>query len=98
MKIEMIGYNDTKAIAIYGAIRLMNIVIISFIISLLFIVPAFVYRIYELLYIFIFPIFMIILTILQYFLNSNYKTYLKGMKTKHNFCLDSGILYKDEKK
>lgn len=28
MKIEMIGYNDTKAIAIYGAIRLMNIVII----------------------------------------------------------------------
>lgn len=64
MKIEMIGYNDTKAIAIYGAIRLMNIVIISFIISLLFIVPAFVYRIYELLYIFIFPVFMIILTIL----------------------------------
>lgn len=97
MKIEMIGYNDTKAIAIYGAIRLMIIVIISFIISLLFIVPAFVYRIYELLYIFIFPVFMIILTILQYFLNSNYKTYLKGIKTKHNFCLDSGILYKDGK-
>lgn len=97
MKIEMIGYNDTKAIAIYGAIRLMNIVIISFIISLLFIVPAFVYRIYELLYIFIFPVFMIILIILQYFLNSNYKTYLKGIKTKHNFCLDSGILYKDGK-
>lgn len=40
---------------------------------------------------------MIILTILQYFLNSNYKTYLKGIKTKHNFCLDSGILYKDGK-
>lgn len=97
MKIEIIGYNDTKAIAIYSAIRLMNIVIISFIISLLFIVPAFVYRIYELLYIFIFPVFMIILTILQYFLNSNYKTYLKGIKTKHNFCLDSGILYKDGK-
>lgn len=33
MKIEMIGYNDTKAIAIYNAIRLMNIVIISFIIA-----------------------------------------------------------------
>lgn len=97
MKIEMIGYNDTKANAIYGAIRLMNIVIISFIISLFFLIPTFVFHIYELLYIFIFPVFMIILTILQYFLNSSDKAYLKNTKTKHNFCLDNGIFYKDEK-
>lgn len=43
MKIEMIGYNDSKAIAIYGNIKLLPVLIISFLISILMLIPCFIY-------------------------------------------------------
>lgn len=95
MKIEMIGYNDTKAIAIYANIKMMPFLIGSFIISCLSLIPTFAFKIYELLYIFIFPGLLLFLMIFQYIVNCCTKGFLKGNKGKHIFCLDDGTLYKD---
>ena len=97
MKIEMIGYNDTKTIAIYSSIKMLPFLIVSFIVSLLSLIPLFIFKIYELLYIFILPGLLLFIIVFQYVINSNYKNYLKGSKTKHIFCLEDGTLYKDKK-
>ena len=70
MKIEMIGYNDSKAIAIYGNIKLLPVLIISFLISILMLIPCFIFKIYEMLFIFILPSFIFSLMIIQYLINS----------------------------
>lgn len=97
MKIEMIGYNDSKTIAIYGNIKLLPVLIISFLISILMLIPCFIFKIYEMLFIFILPFLIFSLMIIQYLINSKYKTFLKDQKTKHKFCLENKILYKDGK-
>ncbi|MGM9858720.1 MAG: hypothetical protein ACI311_05705 [Bacilli bacterium] len=94
MKIEMIGYNDSKAIAIYGNIKMMPFLIGSFVISCLCLIPTFSFEIYELLYVFILPVFLMLLMIFQYVVNCCTKGFLKGINTKHKFCLEDGKLYK----
>lgn len=94
-KIEMIGYNDTKAIAIYGNIKIMPALIISFVIAILSLIPTLILQVYELILIFIIPAILLVAMLMQYFLNSRYKTFLRDAKTEHKFCLDNGILYKD---
>ncbi len=94
-KIEMIGYNDARALAIYGIIKMFPVFIMSLIISLLSLIPTIIFQIYELAYIFIVPVFLLIIIILQYIVNSRYKTFLKDTKTKHNFVLENGVLYKN---
>ena len=97
MKIEMIGYNDTKSIATYGNIKMMPILIASFIISCFSLIPTFAFKIYELLYIFILPGFLMFLMAFQYVVNCCTKSFLKGKNVKHKFCLEDGTLYKDGK-
>lgn len=95
MKIEMIGYNDTKAIGIYGIIKMAPFLIASFFASLFVLIPAFVFKIYELLYVFILPGLLAFCMLFQYIGNSHNKSFLKGVKIKHTFCLEDGTLYKD---
>lgn len=95
MKIEMIGYNDTKAIGIYSSIKMIPFLIVSIIVSLLSLIPLFIFEIYELLNIFILPGLLLLIIVFQYVINSNDKNFLKGSNTKHIFCLEDGTLYKD---
>ena len=96
MKIEMTGYNDTKSIAIYGNIKMTPFFIGSLIVSLLSLVPAFIFGIYELAFIFILPALLGIVMITQN-INCSSKNFLEGEKVKHTFCLENGIFYKDGK-
>ena len=97
LKIEMIGYNDTKAIAIYGTIKMTPFFIASFLMACLSLIPTFVFGIYELLYIFIVPGLLLFLILFQYIGNPCMKGFLEGQKIKHKFCLEDGILYKNGK-
>lgn len=99
MKIEMIGYNDGKAIFIYSSLRWIVFFIISLIIFFVASIFAFVYKIYELLLIFSVPlIILIIMEIINFCLiNYNTKVFLQGLKIKHKFKLENSILYKDGK-
>lgn len=97
MKIEMTGYNDTKAIAIYGNIKMAPYFIGSLIVSCLSLVPAFIFGIYELAFIFLLPALLGIVMITQYIVNRYSKNFLEGKKVKHTFCLENGIFYKDGK-
>ena len=98
MKIEMIGYNDTKAIAIYGNIKMLPYCIFSFAISILLLIPSLIFHIYELLFVFILPSLLLFIMLVQYIINSKDKTFLKNTKTKHKICLEDGQLYKDGKR
>lgn len=97
MKIEMIGYNDTKTIAIYGNIKMLPFCISSFAISVLLLIPSLILQIYELLFVFILPTLLLLIMLIQYLVNSKYKTFLQNAKTKHKICLENGRLYKDGK-
>lgn len=97
MKIEFYGYNDTRALAFYTAIIMLQIFIACLIVSLLTIPFAIVFSIYEILYIFIIPGFFLFLVPISYLINVKYKTFLKGLKVKHKFTLESGYLFKDNK-
>ena len=97
MKIEMTGYNDTKAIAIYGNIKMTPFFIGSLIASCLTLIPTFIFGIYELAFVFILPALLGIIMITQYIVNCSSKKFLEGEKVKHTFCLDSGTFYKDGK-
>ncbi len=98
MKIEMIGYNDAKTIAIYSCIKIMPFFLSSLIISFLCLIPTFIFRIYELAFVFIFPVLLIFIIIFQYIININYKEFLKGTKVRHKFVFENSSLYKDGKK
>lgn len=97
MKIEMTGYNDTKAIAIYGNIKMAPYFIGSLIVSCLTLIPTFIFGIYELAFIFLLPALLGIVMITQYIVNCSSKNFLEGEKVKHTFCLKNGIFYKDGK-
>lgn len=97
MKIEFYGYNDTKTLAFYNAIILLQVFIASSAISLVSIPFAVALSIYELFYVFIMPGIILILIPLVYLLTCKDTNFLKGNKTKHKFVLDSGYLYKDSK-
>lgn len=79
MKIEMTGYNDTKSIAIYGNIKMTPFFIGSLIVSLLSLVPAFIFGIYELAFIFILPALLGIVMITQN-INCSSKNFWKGKR------------------
>ena len=95
MKIEFYGYNDSRTLAFYNAIIMLQIFIACLIVSLLTIPFAIVFSIYEILYIFIIPGFFLFLVPISYLINVKYKTFLKGLKVKHKFTLESGYLFKD---
>lgn len=97
MKIEMTGYNDTKAIAIYGNIKMTPFFIGSLIVSCLTLIPTFIFGIYELAFIFLLPALLGIVMITQYIVNRYSKNFLEGKKVKHTFCLENGTFYKDGK-
>lgn len=46
----MIGYNDTKAIGLYSIIKITPFVFSSFFISIIISIPAFIFKIYDLLF------------------------------------------------
>lgn len=91
-KIQMIGYNNIKAIAMYHMIKMMPIFIITLVISFFALIFSLIFQIYELLFIFILPTILVIVLLFNIL-----KTYLKYPKTKHIFCLENGKIYKDEK-
>lgn len=97
MKIEMTGYNDTKAIAVYGNIKMAPYFIGSLIVSCLTLIPTFIFGIYELAFVFILPALLGIVMITQYIVNRYSKNFLEGKKVKHTFCLENGTFYKDGK-
>lgn len=70
MKVEMIDINDTKTIAIYGNIKMLPFCISSFVISILLLIPSFIFHIYELLFVFILPVLLLLIMIIQYMVNS----------------------------
>ena len=70
MKVEMIDINDTKAIAIYGNIKMLPFCISSFAVSILLLIPSFIFHIYELLFVFILPVLLLIIMIMKYMVNS----------------------------
>ena len=92
MKIEMTGYNDNKSIAIYGNIKRTPFFIGSLIVSLVSLVPAFIFGIYELAFIFILSALLGIVMITQN-INCSSKNFLEGEKVKHTFCLENGIFF-----
>ncbi len=93
MKIEMIGYNDKKAIAMHGIIKTMPFLIISLIVSCFILIPTLIFHIYALLAFFLFPVLLFIFMIMQYTINFK----KKDINQKHIFCLKDGMLYKDGK-
>ena len=97
MKIEFNGYNDTKTLAFYDLIKLLQILIVTSLVSMIAVPFAIIFSIYELLYIFILPGGFFIIMPVAYLINSKSTTFLKGVKTKHKFVLDSGYLYKDSR-
>lgn len=97
MKIEMIGYNDEKAIAIYSVIKTMPFFVISLIVACFSLIPTLVFGIYELLFVFLLPAIILLSMLFRFAVNINNKTFLGRAKKKHIFCLDSGCLYKDGK-
>lgn len=97
MKIEMIGYNDTKAIGLYSIIKITPFVFSSFFISIIISIPAFIFKIYDLLFVFLLPLFLIFIMVMQYLINITNKNFLKDKRIKHKIVLEDGILYKDEK-
>lgn len=70
MKVEMIDINDTKAIAIYGNIKILPFCISSFAVSILLLIPSFIFHIYELLFVFILLVLLLLIMIIQYMVNS----------------------------
>ena len=97
MKIEMIGYNDGKSIGINSFIKLRPFVIATLVLSIIVLIPAFVFKIYELLVLWILPVMLILVAFFQYVVNSNYKTFLKGQKIKHTLRFENGTFFKDGK-
>ena len=97
MKIEFYGYNDSRTLAFYSALKMLQIFVVSLIVSLFAIPFAIIFSIYEILYIFIVPGFFLFLVPMVYLINRKYKTFLKGLKVKHKFTLESGYLLKDNK-
>ena len=93
--IEMIGYNDSKAIGIYGNIKLFPVFIISLILSFLFLIPALLLKIYILSLFFVLPLFILLIIIIQYVINTKSKNFLEGSLVKHKFLLKNNLLYKD---
>ena len=93
--IEMIGYNDSKAIGIYGNIKLFPVFIISLILSFLFLIPALLLKIYILSLFFGLPLFILLIIIIQYVINTKSKNFLEGSLVKHKFLLKNNLLYKD---
>lgn len=93
--IEMIGYNDSKAIGIYGNIKLFPVFIISLILSFLFLIPALLLKIYILSLFFVLPLFILLIIIIQYVINTKSKNFLEGSLAKHKFLLKNNVLYKD---
>lgn len=97
MKIEMIGYNDEKAISIYSTIKLMPFILASLILALILLIPALIFEIYYLLIVFIMPGLLLLCLTFNWIVNLNYKGFLKGQRVKHSFCLENGKLFKDGK-
>lgn len=97
MKIEMTGYNDGKAIAIYSNIKIFPYFAVTLILSLVSMILALVFNLYELMWVFLLPILLLLGMLLNTVVNSHAKGYLKGLKVKHRFCLENGILFKDGK-
>ena len=93
--IEMIGYNDSKAIGIYGNIKLFPVFIISLILSFLFLIPALLLKIYLLSLFFVLPLFILLIILIQYVINTKSKNFLEGSLVKHKFLLKNNLLYKD---
>ena len=93
--IEMIGYDDSKAIGIYGNIKLFPVFIISLILSFLFLIPALLLKIYILSLFFVLPLFIFLIVIIQYVINTKSKNFLEGSLVKHKFLLKNNLLYKD---
>lgn len=93
--IEMIGYNDSKAIGIYGNIKLFPVFIISLILSFLFLIQALLLKIYILSLFFVLPLFILLIILIQYVRNTKSKNFLEGSLVKHKFLLKNNLLYKD---
>lgn len=97
MKVEMTGYNDEKAVALYSVIKTFHPFIVSLIIACVCAVFAIIFKLPQLTLVFVLPGVLLLFMALSYVVNSNYKEFLKGLKTKHDFRLENGILYKDNK-
>jgi hypothetical protein len=78
MKIEMIGYNDGKSIGIHSYIKLKPFAIASLVFSIIMLLPAFVFQMYELLVLLILPVIFILVIFFQFIVKSKYTTFLKG--------------------
>ncbi len=95
MKIEMTGYNDGKAIAIYFTIKLVPFIFGSFIFALIMSMPALIFKIYFLLIPFTLPVLLLLCLALNWIINLNYKRFPNELSVKHVFCLGNGKLFKD---
>lgn len=94
----MIGYNDGKAMAIYHSLLILPALIVTSLISLVCIVPVIIFKIYWLLLVFILPIILTLVIILNFAtIKYNDMVYLSGSVTKHTFELSNGVLFKDGK-
>lgn len=97
MKIEMIGYNDGKSIGIHSYIKLRPFAIASLVFSIILLLPAFVFQMYELLVLLILPVIFILVIFFIFIVKSKYTTFLKGKKIKHYFRFENGSFFKDGK-
>lgn len=93
--IEMIGYNDSKAIGIYGNIKLFPVFVVSLMLSIIFLIFALFLKRYELMFIFILPFFELLIMVFQYLINTNSKKFLEDSIVQHKFLLKYNVLYKD---
>lgn len=98
MKIKMVAYNDGRAIFIHNRKTIFPFFLASFILSLLSLIPTFIFSIYELLFIFLLPsLFLLFIAIDYLLIPYNTHNFLKKTKKKHIFSLEDGILFKDGK-
>ena len=97
MKIEMTGYNDGKAFALYYAVKLIPFFTGSFILSVMIMIPALIFKVYCLLFLFILPGVLFLFIIGVWIVNS-YCISLPGKGNfSHEFCFKNGTLFKDGK-
>ena len=88
-KIEMIGYNNAKAMTLYSTKKLKPFILGSLLLSFIVLIPALIFEIFELLFVFLIPV-VLINSLLLNLVTANSSKLSAQQNVKYVFRLEQG--------